>query len=227
MDDIFKFYNDIDWRTYETFYALDVFKAFWMEGERLIVNEAELNELLAKPERMPSTPEERAEHSEEMRAVRHLHDEVLSPTFRYSAVVMLFATFEREYRRFADNLAKEVNSPVGYGDLKGGLIDQVSKYTLAFKGFSPAAAPTYERVRDLQKVRDCIVHCYGDAALSRDRAHLVRLESLKRGIEVLEGYPLHVEPRFIVDVFEAVYSFFKTLFDKVGWKINDKWLARD
>lgn len=224
MKDPFKAFNEIEWRTYETFSALAAFESFWKETERLVSGAAQIEELLNGPKWTASTEEERAEHSEERRIVRYLHDEVIMPTFRYSSVVALFATFEREIRRFADNLAKEGKAKISYKDLKGGLLDQISKYAEAFCGFSTSNLAGYSQICDLQKIRDCVVHCHGELALFRDKAYLLKLGSSARGLEIYEGASIGIAPLFIESSIGAVQDFFHALFSKVGWRVNERWL---
>jgi len=38
---------------------------------------------------------------------RQLHDEIMTPAFRYSCIVMLYTTIERELRRLVQNLEKQ------------------------------------------------------------------------------------------------------------------------
>ena len=226
MDNVFRDFNEIEWRTYETFSALAAFGSFWKETERLICDASHLEEILEGPKWTPATQEESAEHSEETRTARHLQDQVVTPTFRYSAVVVLFAAHEREIRRFAENLAKERRVNICYRDFRGGLLEQVGKYLEVFYGFSASGLSGYSQICDLQKVRDCIVHCYGDPGLSRDKVHLLKLSSPETGLEVFDGVPVEIAPLFIENSLKAVRDFFRELFFKVGWKVNEKWLTR-
>ena len=225
MEDILKEFNEIEWRTYETFSALSAFESFWKETERLVSDAAQNEELLDGPKWTPANQEEHAEYLEERRIVRHLHDEVVTPTFRYASVVTLFATFEREIKRFADNLAKIETAKISYKDLKGGLLEQISKYADAFCGFSTSGLTGYGQICDLQKVRDCVVHCHGDPALSRDKAYLLKLGSSTKGLEIYDGAPIEIAPLFIENSLVAVRDFFRELFSKVGWKVNERRLT--
>src|SRR5437870_1230866 len=107
MDDFFKEFNEIDWRTQWTFSALGAFEGFWKETEKLVAAAADTEEKLNRPVWNPKDEEEYAEYRSLIRAVRHQHDEVITPTFRYAVVVTLFAILERELRRAADYLAAE------------------------------------------------------------------------------------------------------------------------
>jgi hypothetical protein len=224
MDDFLTEFAEIDWRTYETFSAISAFRSYSAETERLVADAADIEEILYGPKWRPSTEDEITELLAEKDVVRHLHDKIITPTFRYSAVVSLFAVLERELRRFGDNLMHERKGKLSYKDLRGSLLEQITKYAEAYCSFSPASAPTYSQICDLQKVRDCVVHCYGDPSLSRDKAYLLRLSSPSVGIEAYDGLPLEISPVFIERSVAAIWQFFFELFAKVGWKVNKQWL---
>src|SRR5436309_1610755 len=93
-----------EWKTYDTFFALDSFGAYWLENERLIQREAEAEQTRSGPKWIPRTDEEYGEFREYQRIARELYDEIMMPIFRYSCVVMLYAVFERELSRLLDNI---------------------------------------------------------------------------------------------------------------------------
>jgi hypothetical protein len=179
MDTILREYKDIEWRTYETFIALVSFKNFWTETERLILEAARKEELLSGPKWIPASHEESAEHSEERRVARYLHDDIVTPIFRYSVVVILFTTFEKELGRFADNLEKETKATISYKDLKGTLQKQITSFSKAFGGPPLDNIAGHNEISDLKTVRNCIVHARGEPSLlnDKDRAYLLNRSS--------------------------------------------------
>lgn len=226
LEQFFKEFNETDWRTEWTFSALKAFGEFWQETERLVATAADEAEKLNGPNWSPKDEEEYAEYSSIVRAVRHQHDEVITPTFRYSVIVTLFAIFERELRRMADSVAKETGAAISYKGLKGSVVPCVANFVKANKGISLQTLPGYSTIMDLQKVRDCIVHCYGDIALSRDRDVLSRLSTPAKGLDAYPGTEMEIAPAFIEGVLEAHMKFFTALFQKLGWKIKAAWLVR-
>lgn len=131
-EDLFAEYNAIVWKTYDTLSALAAFESFWQETERLVADAADVSEKNETFELGSGDPA--TDFFERRRIGRHLHDEVVTPTFRYATVITLFAVIERELKRFADTLAKEESHPLGYRDLKGGLFEQLSRYTEVYRG---------------------------------------------------------------------------------------------
>jgi hypothetical protein len=224
MDDVFREFNETDWRTFYTFSALSAFESFWKEIERMVSSDASIEEMLNGPKWKPTTHEEIAEYLGDKRTARCLHDEVITPTFRYASVVTLFATFERELKRFVDNAEKERQAPISHKDLKGGLLEQASKYTEAFCGFSLSTLPGYVCILDLQKVRNCVVHCLGDPDLvpEAQRTKLLKLHCPAKGLDISEGAQIEIGPVFIESSLSAIRGFFRALFTQLGWKINDR-----
>ncbi|MCX6955521.1 MAG: hypothetical protein NTV51_25520 [Verrucomicrobia bacterium] len=226
LDDFFADFNAIVWKTYDTLSALDAFESFWKETERLVASAADVSEKNETFELGSGDPA--TDYRERRRIGRHLHDEIVTPTFRYAAVITLFAVVERELKRFAETLAKEEKHTLGYRDLKGGLLEQLSRYTEVYRGFRLNDLKGYIGVRDLQKVRNCLVHAYGDPAMmsSHDKAHLLKMNSDAAGIEAFDGMPLGIGQPFIAASLVAAKMLFLDLFAKVGWTVNDRWLAQ-
>lgn len=223
MDRFFREFNDIDWRTYDTFAAIDALRRFYAESERLIDAGAKEAVMEHGPKWRPESDEEIGEYLSEQRLSAHLHEEVIRPTLRYATVTSVFAVFERELRRFMDNLAREQKVPLSYRELRGGLLGQVGRHLETFNKIHIATLPGYAKITDLQKVRDCIVHCYGEVALSRDKAHLTKMDAARDGVTAIDGTMLEIGPRFIESSVTALRSFFVALFTAAGWKINDRW----
>jgi hypothetical protein len=217
-------FDKVKWKTFDTLWALRSFATYWNETEAWIVASASEAESRGWPTWIPEGPEQEAEHAYERQQARHVQDEIISPSFRYSAVTLLFAITERELRRFIDTLIKDGGAkPISWKDLKGPFLQQVGKYCAAFHGIQLDKLNGYPRLHDLQKVRDCIVHCYGDVALSKDKDYLLKLNERRVGIFAYSGVQLDVEGEFIKTSIEDIWNFFCALFPAAGWELDDSW----
>lgn len=225
QDDPFAAYNAIVWKTYDTFAALDSFKRFCGEIEQLVAGAADSAEKNEAAEYQLGSGDEATDYFHARRMARHMHDEVVTPTFRYSSVITLFATAEREFKRFADNLAKEQNHEISYRDLRGGLLQQISRYLEAYHSFTLSDLENYNEIKRLQKVRNCLVHAFGEPALvaEGERKALIAMHSPKDGIEIYDGTPIEIQSRFVELSLDATRNLFFELFARVGWAINDRW----
>jgi hypothetical protein len=224
MEDFFKEFNEIDWRTYHTFSALSSFERFWRDTEELVATDADRQQQAHGPKWHAETEAEIAELFAEIRATRCVHDEVIVPTFRYAVVITLFAQFERELRRAAGYIATEAKNPITFRGARGSHFEHVQKFVLRHLGFDLSTLPSYDRICDLQKVRDCLVHCYGEAGLSRDRDYLLKLSSPRTGLEVDVGIEMVILPAFIERSLRAIRRFYHALFARLSWTVNQQWL---
>ncbi|MBP6863891.1 MAG: hypothetical protein KBC32_01335 [Candidatus Didemnitutus sp.] len=226
VEEFFAEFNAIDWRTYRTFSALSAFECFWRNTEALVSADADRHQNEHGPKWHAETEEEIAELFAEIRTVRTAHDEVMTPAFRYAAVITLVAVFERELRRLLDTLAAERKVTVSYRNLRTSLLEHARVFLREQAGPDLASLPELTQIHNLQKVRDCLVHCYGDAALSRDRAHLLKLSTPKVGLEVEPGLEMVIHPIFVERSLAALRGFFASLFVALHWTINDRWQAK-
>ena len=77
-----------NWKTFDTLYALGSVHKYVEENERLIISAAADAERNQGPDWQPANKDEVGEYLEEKRMARHLHDEIVTPVFRYSCVTM-------------------------------------------------------------------------------------------------------------------------------------------
>jgi len=215
-----------EWKTFDTLYALESFADYWAENEKLIKIAADEQEKKHAPTWTPTDDDERGEYDMEVRNIRHLQDEIMIPMFRQSCIVMLFSMVERELQRLVDNLNKEHGKQkLGPKDLRGSFLQQTNKFTEAFYGLSLTNCPEYNAVCDLQKIRDCIVHCRGEVSLvnESDRKYLLALKKNRPGFLALERTALDIEAECIEQFIREIWRFFVWIFTELKWKLNDLW----
>src|ERR1700728_4645876 len=146
-------------KTYTTMSALHSLAQHWVENE-LIIERAATEE--AENNRPDWTPDhnneaEIAEFCAERDTARYVHDKIMIPMHRYSCVVMLYATVERELRRLIENLEKERGpQKLQANEIRErSYLAQVGKFVDVFHGILFADCPHYVALNDLQKIRDC------------------------------------------------------------------------
>jgi hypothetical protein len=213
--------------TFETLYALDSFGSYWVENERLIQLAADSAANSHMPTWTPQTEEEIGEFRMELQVARHLHDEIMTPMFRYSCIVTLYTIAERELRRLVENLETERGQQkLKVKDIRASsFLAQTAKFSEVFFGLLLASCPQYQALCDLQKIRDCIVHCRGEVDLvnERDRDYLLRLKDRRAGFFAWERTDIDVEARCIEQFVKETWAFFIWVFAKLNWKIDDSW----
>ena len=162
----------------------------------------------------------------ERRIARHLHDEIVLPTFRYSCLVMLFAVVERELLRLVRNLEKGATQNPKFVSKRGSSLKPVSDHCKAHFNLCLQDSPEYGALCDLQKIRDCIVHCHGEVSLSRDASHLIGLKHRRPGFSAYEGTTIDIEAECIEQFLKEVWSFFLWVFHQLKWDVDDSWLEK-
>lgn len=214
-------------KTFDTLYALDSFRKYCEENERLIKAASEEAEQSDGPDWHPKTEEELGEYNEMRRIARHLHDEIVTPVFRYSCVLMLYTVVERELRRLCGNLETEKGpSKLNYKDLKGGILEQVPKWCRVCFGLEIASMREFAAIRDLQKIRDCIVHCNGEVDASRDKKEILVMKDRYPGFFAWERIEIEITPEFVAHVYGQVWTFFLSAFAALKWDVDPEWLKK-
>lgn len=109
----------------------------------------------------------------------------------------LFAIVERELRRAADYISQEDKVPISYAGRNGSVIPAVAALIKVRRKITLGEVYGFSDIMDLQKVRDCIVHCYGDVGLSRDRVRLMALSIPSRGLDSHPGSEMEIAATFL------------------------------
>ena len=220
------------WDTYEILHTLDAFGSYWLETEKLIDKAASVAEEENRPDWIPKTDEDFAEYSMHIRYARELYDDIMTPMFRYSCIVMLYTIAERELHRLVDNLEKHKGTQ-GWKLIQirpSTFLSQISKFTEVFFPQPLSHCPQYQSLTDLQKVRDCIVHCQGEIDRvrgDRKREYLRGLKHVGSGVS-LRGQPaIEISSDCIAHFIRELWAFFTWAFAQLAWEIDDCWIAND
>jgi hypothetical protein len=215
-------------KTFDTFYALDSFVQYWAENEKLIENAADEEVERSGPKWEPKDEDQLGEYFMERDMARYLHDKILIPMLRYSCIVMLYTTAERELRRLIENL-QEQHGPqkLKVSDIReSAFLTQAAKFIEVFFSLRLAACPQFQALCDLQKIRDCIVHCRGEVALSRDKSYLVSLNDRRPGFFAWEGTDIKIEAECVEQFMRESWHFFVWVFGELKWKIDETWMKK-
>lgn len=216
----------IERKTYDTLYAIDSFRSYWRENERLISREADRLEIIDSPKWRPQTEDERGEFDAEKEIARYFHDKEMLPTFRYSSVVMLYAIVERELNRLVKHLEKENGQQkLQVKDIRGeDFIERIQKFSEAFFKLKLAECPNFKSLHDLRKIRNCIVHSHGEIGSSKqDAAFWSQLRKSRKGIFAREGLKIHLYEPCIEQFIKEIFEFFEGVFHQLKWTIDDCW----
>lgn len=217
-------------KTYSTMGALHTLAEYWVENE-IIIERAAVEEV--EKNRPTWTPDYNDEDSiGEFRAeqdmAREMHDKTMIPMHRYSCVVMLYSTVERELLRLIENLEKEHGlQKLKWKDIRAnGKLEQISKFCEVFFEFRLADFSQYAALTDLQKIRDCIVHCLGDVGLlanEKDKNYLMTLKDKRSGFFAHPNNEIYIDAECIKQFLMEIWGFFISVFNTLDWKIAAHW----
>jgi hypothetical protein len=214
-------------KTYSTMGALHTLAQYWVENEIIIeraaVDEVEKN----RPTWTPDYDDEDSigEFRAEQDMARDMHDKTMIPMHRYSCIVMLYSTVERELLRLVENLEKEHGQQkLKWKDIRANSkAEQISKFCEVFFGFRLVECSQYNAVTELQKIRDCIIHCLGDVGLSSDKDFLVKLRQKRKGFFAHPNNDIHIDEECIKQFLVEIWCFFVSVFGALGWEIASHW----
>lgn len=214
-------------KTYDTMYALHTLAEYWIENENIIEQAAVVEAEKNTPNWTPDYNDESsvAEFCAERDTARYMHDDIMIPMHRYSCAVMLFTTAERELLRLVENLEKEHGQQkLKWKDIRAnGTLERISKFCEVFFNFRLADCSQYAALTDLQKIRDCIIHCFGDVSLSSDKDFLVTLQKKRRDFFAYAPSQIYIGEECIKQFLKEIWEFFLSIFNVLGWEIAKHW----
>jgi hypothetical protein len=217
-------------KTYSTMGALHTLAQYWVENEIIIEQAASAEAKANEPKWTPNWDDE-AEVSEwhwERDTAREMHDKTLIPMHRYSCIVMLCATIEKELLGLVKNLETERGpQKLKVKDINAKpKLAQISKFCEVFYGVRLLDCTQANALTDLQKIRDCIVHCAGDVGLLKDAADidfLVKLKEKRRGFFAHPNNDIYIEEECIKQFLVEIWAFYISVFGALGWEIASHW----
>jgi hypothetical protein len=209
-------------KTLWTMSALNSVIQHWVETEILIERAAKEQVELEGPKWTPKGDDEIGEFFAERDMARDLHDHTMIPIHRYSCIVMLFTTVERELKRLVENLEKQHGpQKLKVSDIKfGSYLAQANKFIDAFFNIRLSDCAQYEAMTDLQKVRNCIIHYQGEAGLAPDMDYLIQLRDRRKGFFAHPLTDIKIEQECLQQFSTEAWQFFTWIFNSLSWEID-------
>ena len=143
-------------------------------------------------------------------------------SLRYSFIVHLFLTIENQLYGLCDEIKKRQNLPIRAKELSGDAIAKCKTYIQKVAGIATVNEVLWQKIEDLAKVRNCIVHTLGKIEFSNDRKRLHDLSAKDIGISISEDYPsekgvLLVAPEFCKQAVDDAMELFDEIFEAAGF----------
>jgi hypothetical protein len=122
------------------------------------------------------------------RSVYHTSSHELKRRGQYAVVTTLFTFLERQSKASAKIMSQlNSNIVINISDLKGDLLDRLKVFWIKIYRVRFRKGYLWKRLKNLQAIRNCIVHCDGYADESRDASLLKRLAVRTKGFSLSDG----------------------------------------
>lgn len=138
--------------------------------------------------------------------------------FRYTFVVAVCFTLESRLRSLCREVKLRKELVVDLRDIRGdSFVEAGKKYLVLMAHALPPPDETWQRLTDIIKVRNCIVHNAGSIIESNDEKSLRRLASKDLGFGIDHERKVVVQPTFCAFALDTVESFFDWAYDSTGF----------
>ena len=149
-------------------------------------------------------------------ATRERYESDLARAFRYSAIVLLYTTFESRSRLFMENYESRYGkAPKG----KDGTYVTKLRYSMERhpRPVSVIRPKIWERLEDVTVVRNSIAHCGGLFRCSYRQTDLLRITGTDDHVQINENGYLEVASEYVFRVCEWVTLYFNLAFSAAGY----------
>lgn len=149
------------------------------------------------------------------------HEEEIPRILRYSHVIAIYSLYERQLALLCSEVAKRRNHlSLMPEDLRG--YPYAGSYRIFLTKVVDSGISVWDRLDGVRLVRNCIAH--GDGfidGLERGKSKLRDLVSHSKGLSETGDGRLQIDPEFVDEAFDAVFSLFTDAFRKLdfglGW----------
>jgi len=155
-----------------------------------------------------------AEGQAEIQLFEERYERDFPSKIRYSFVVLLFIVFEDCLLDTCDEISKRNNLEGREMDLSDPTIKRAINFLTKVANVPLENQQSWQKIKDFQKIRNCIVHTNGRIDESRDKKYLYDLCKKGLGVSNVEG-TLMVEKGYCINTLEICSTFFDHLFDSV------------
>lgn len=157
-----------------------------------------------------------SEHQAEVQFIEERYELDFPSKMRFSFIILLHIMLEDRLRATCNEIQRRKALTITEKDLRGAPFERVKNFLKKIAGINFENQKGWQELKDLQMIRDCIVHTNGRIAESRDKNRIYDLCKKQIGISDVEGY-LSVEKTFCLKSVVEVSSFFNDLLNTSGF----------
>lgn len=134
---------------------------------------------------------------------------------RYSAVLAAYSYLENSMNKICINLENSKDIPLTVTDMSGQGIDRCKLYLDKMCNIDFMTINSYwSRLKDLNKLRNCIVHGDGDAERVKSRNNLINLIENHNELSFIENKLVMISEPYIKESIDDIEFFLSYLVDK-------------
>ncbi len=147
--------------------------------------------------------------SEEM-SILNLHRKY----FYYSVVILLYTIIEESLEKICFHLKHLMCLKLSTNDLKGSGIERSKNYIIKCCGLNfPRDTHEWRMIKNLAKIRHCIVHAGGNIQDVRNPSKLEEIIDNLNGIYI-KNNSIHIEKKFILEFISLTKEFLGNVYDQ-------------
>lgn len=139
--------------------------------------------------------------------------------YRNSTVISLHSLLESELNSICKHIYKKLNYPIEQSDLYGNGINRSKKYLQLIAGVKFENLNTeWSKISDLNKIRNCIVHCNGTVEISNDTKKQKSLEKIINchpHLEFIHNSKIIISKEFIEQSITDIEKFLDNIYQQL------------
>lgn len=134
-------------------------------------------------------------YSESLREIEFVHLRM----HRYASILAAYSYLESSMAKICQQKKLDLQLPISAEELKGEGVFIYRRYLESFCKFDFASINgTWSELMILNKIRNCIIHCSGDAGKMNNSAQFISIIEATKGLSFIEENLIVVSPEFVL-----------------------------
>ena len=134
---------------------------------------------------------------------------------RYASILALYSFLESSMSKICHQKKLELNLPISAEEIKGDGIVKYKKYLSEYcKSDFSTINKIWSDLVTLNKVRNCIMHCSGDASKIKRTDDFIKLVNKTKELSFIEKNLIMISSKFVLDSIKNITDFLDYLIQK-------------
>lgn len=141
-------------------------------------------------------------------------EHIIAPQFRAAYLTALLSAVELHLRRVVDSAGMVARAPIRQNDLKGDFYPRSRRFLQLFCGIAEPSEKRWERISDLQTVRNTLVHAGGFVSEDRRGKRIIALSKRVEGLRI-ETSQIELQSPFCEAALHDCHQFIEAVWSQV------------